>query len=63
MRLPWTRDWELIDKEVVASPMDRMMANGVSSVGSMPSSALNGTVILTFKCKLTGRVKVKVVRT
>ncbi len=63
MRFPWTRDWELIDKEVVPSPLDRMMANGLTSAENMSSLVHVSTVVLTFKCKLTGKVKVKVVRT
>ena len=60
MRLPWKRDWELIDKEVQESDLEQMHRLKWSPEGLSPSN-LKKKVILTFKCKLTGKIKVKVV--
>lgn len=57
MRLPWTRDWELIDKEVQESDLEHMHKQGWSQRALFPEN-FKRTVVLTFKCKLTGKVKV-----
>lgn len=59
VRWPWARDWELIDKEIIPSPLKTLVDQG-SSVGEMQGLGwCNTVVVLTFKCKLTGRVKIE----
>ena len=51
------RDWELIDKEVQESGLEHMRRMGWTPSHIFPST-LKQTVVLTFKCRLTGKVKV-----
>ena len=61
MRLPWTRDWELIDKEVQESDLEQMQRLKWAPEHLSPCN-LDKRVILTFKCKLTGKIKVRVIK-
>lgn len=50
-------DWELIDKTVLPSPWEKMDEADRRAMQSMPIWLFQGAVVLTFKCKLSGRVK------
>ena len=57
------RDWNLIDKTILPSGFEQMKEFGVKSVKMDDMSEFfTKTLVLTFKCSLTGKVKTTVVR-
>lgn len=62
-RFSWfRRDWELIDKTILPSGWDQFKESGARIKGHSMAKFFSQTVILTFKCRITGKVKTKVVR-
>lgn len=57
MRFPWTRDWQLVDKTVLPSPMEQMLERGGSLKSAEGHGLFTTTVVLSYKCMLTGRTK------
>ena len=57
------RDWELIDKTILPSGYEQMgdIANKKIKMDDA-SNFFTKTLVLTFKCKITGKVKIEVVR-
>lgn len=62
-RFRWfRRDWELIDKEVLPSRWEQFENTDDKIKYVSAKDLFRKTVIYTFKCKITGKIKVKVVR-
>lgn len=57
------RNWELIDKTIIPSPMERMVDKlqraERGSNFSCEALATKQTIILTFKCSLTEKIKIE----
>lgn len=57
------RDWNLIDKTVLPSGFEQMKEYNFKNVKMDDMSQFfRKTLVLTFKCNLTGKVKTTVVR-
>ncbi len=59
---PFSRDWELIDKEILNSGCEQLGKLGGKIKADSGSKFFQKTIVYTFKCRLTGKVKIKVVR-
>lgn len=52
------RNWELIDKTILPSGFQQLKEAGATTFKSeLGLSFFSSTVVLTFKCSITGRVK------
>lgn len=56
------RDWELIDKEVLPSPVEQLLGavrlSDTADSPTAPKIMFQKTVVLTFKCSITGKIQV-----
>jgi hypothetical protein len=56
------RNWELIDKTILPSGYEQMKSSTGNFKLKEASDLFVKTLVLTFKCKLTGKIKIKVIR-
>lgn len=56
------RDWQLIDKTILPSGYQQMEASAKNIKMDDMSRYFQQTLVLTFKCSLTNKVKTVVVR-
>ena len=57
------RDWQLIDKTILQSGFEQLKDTGATKFKTENSASFfRKTLVLTFRCNLTGKVKTTVVR-
>lgn len=57
------RDWQLIDKTILLSGCEQLKEAGISKFKAGDQAEFfRKTLVLTFKCSLTGKVKTTVVK-
>ena len=58
------RDWKLVDKTILPSVFEQMSNRNAKQVSAkdFPKKLFCKTIIYTFRCKLTGKVKVQKIR-
>lgn len=55
------RNWQLMDKTILPSGFEQVESN-IKSMSNLPRQFFRKTVILTFKCSITGKIKIRVIR-
>ena len=57
------RDWQLIDKTILPSAFEQAVKGGMTEFkGANQIELFTKTLVLTFRCSLTGKVKTTVVK-